>query len=67
MGLSLLPVSSFFSFHVDAILIRVGLKITELSERPKMVNLGQTDTDLGDFMANNTGRLAAIFLKSFFP
>jgi hypothetical protein len=30
-----------------------------------MINSGQTDIDLGDIMANNAGRLAAIFLKSF--
>ena len=52
-------------FIVTKRLIRVGPEITELSERSTMINSGQTDIDLGDIMANNAGRLAAIFLKSF--
>jgi hypothetical protein len=37
----------------------------ELSENPPLVNLGG-DVHQNDIRANNTGRLVAKFLKSFF-
>jgi len=41
-------------------------EIVSLSERPAMINLGYT-VDPNDIKTNNTGRLAAKFLRSFFP
>jgi hypothetical protein len=37
----------------------------DLSEKPPFVNFGYP-VDANDIKANNTGRLAAKFLKSFF-
>jgi hypothetical protein len=37
----------------------------ELSERPAMINFGE-HVEPNDIRANNTGRLVANFLRSFF-
>ena len=47
-------------------LTSVGDEIVELSERPAMINFGE-NVEPNDIRANNTGRLAANFLRSFFP
>jgi hypothetical protein len=44
----------------------IGDEIVELSERPAMINLRDA-VEPNDIRPNNTGRLAAKFLRSFFP
>jgi hypothetical protein len=48
------------------ILMYTGDEILALSNRLTMVNFGYA-VDLNDIKVNNTGRLAAKFLRSFFP
>ena len=48
------------------ILMYTGDEILALSDRPTMVNFGYA-VEPNDIKVNYTGRLAAKFLRSFFP
>ena len=55
-----------FDCHALQRLIVIGSEILELSERPVIIDFGNS-SEPGDIRINNTGRLAAKFLRSFFP
>lgn len=46
-------------------LMKIGDEIVELSERAAIIDTGYVDPN--DIKPNNTGRLVAKFLRSFFP
>jgi hypothetical protein len=66
MGLFAVLVSSPQPSALEKDLTQSGAEIVQLSERPAIINLGYTVT-AHDIKTNNTGRLAAKFLRSFFP